>query len=292
VLRELAGADKIQGVNDLSGLPDYHMHTTLCGHATGRIDQYLQRAIEVGLGEIGFSEHIYLYHLPAGERDPELAMGEEEMPVYVEMVRAAQRRYPQLPIRLGLEADYIEGHEAQLGRILASQPFDYVYGSVHFINGWGFDDPRYVDGYSRWQIDDLYARYFKLVMSAAATGLFDVMAHLDLVKKFGYRASGDLKPLYAEVAGALAKAGVCIEASSAGLRKPVGEIYPHPDLLRACYLEGVPATLGSDAHDPADVGYAFPQLVQALREAGYAEIVRFEARRRAAYPLPEASEAK
>ncbi len=127
-------------------LPDYHMHTTLCGHARGTVGDYVQRAIRLGLSEIGFSEHIYLYHLPLEERDPELAMREVEMPLYVDMVRAAQRRYPQIPIRLGLEADYIEGHEERLGRILASHPFDYVYGSVHFIEGWGFDDPRYISG--------------------------------------------------------------------------------------------------------------------------------------------------
>ncbi len=277
---------------NLQGLTDYHMHTALCGHATGSIDEYVRHAISLGLDEIGFSEHIYLYHLPAEQRDPELAMREEEMKSYVEMVEGVRRRYPEMSIRLGLEADYIPGFTEQLTSILRSYPWDYVYGSVHFIDGWGLDDPRYLDGYSKWRIDDLYARYFSLVLDAARTGLFDVMAHLDLIKKFGYRASADLDlhTLYSGVAQALSEAGVCIEISSGGLRQPVAEYYPQPDLLRACYLAGVPVTLGSDAHKPVDVGYAFPALTTSLRGAGYTQITRFKGRRRTFHPLPNLPE--
>lgn len=271
----------------LQGLTDYHMHTVLCGHATGSLDDYVRYALTLGLDEIGFSEHIYLYHLPPHARDPELAMREEEMPHYIRMVEALRTRYPGITIRLGLEADYIPEHTGALARILSAFPWDYVYGSVHFIDGWGFDDPRYKAEYSTWQIDDLYARYFGLVMDAARTGLFDVMAHLDLIKKFGHRSSMDMEQLYGEVAQALTESGVCLEISSGGLRQPVGEYYPQPGLLRACRLTGVPATLGSDAHKPEHVGYAFPQLVVALREAGYTETVRFNNRRRTLHPLPD-----
>ncbi len=274
----------------LAGLSDYHMHTTLCGHAVGSIEEYVQAAKSVGLSEIGFSEHIFLYHLSPEERDPALAPREEEMTVYRDMVRQVREQFPGYPIRLGLEADYIEGHEQELRRILDSFDWDYVYGSVHFIDGWGMDDDRYIDGYSKWQIDDLYARYFHMVIDAANTGLFDVMAHLDLVKKFGFRPTADMRLLYGEVARALARAGVCIEVSSGGLRQVVAEAYPHPTLLRACYLAGVPATLGSDSHRPQDIGYAFPDLVSLLIDAGYSEIVRFKERRRTFYPLPLLSE--
>ncbi len=274
---------------NLHGLADYHMHTTLCGHASGSIDEYIERAVELGLDEIGFSEHIYLYHLPAERRDPELAMRQEEMSLYISMIEDARQRHSELPIRIGLEADYIPGHEAELDRILNSFQWDYVYGSVHFIGEWGLDDPRYIDDYSKWQIDDLYARYFGLVTDAAKTGLFDIMAHLDLVKKFGYRASGDLSDLYHEVAAELAGTGVCIEASSGGLRVPAAEAYPHPELLRACHNAGVLATIGSDAHKPEHVGYAFPQLVRSVREAGYSEVLRFKNRMRTFQPLPDAA---
>src|SRR5437588_11882471 len=117
------------GETKLRGLADYHMHTTLCGHATGTVDEYVRRALELGLDEIGFSEHLYLYHLPPEERDPELAMREDEMPVYIRMVEEARERYPDIDIRLGLEADYIPGHEERLSRILSQFDWDYVYGS-------------------------------------------------------------------------------------------------------------------------------------------------------------------
>ena len=271
-----------------AGLADYHMHTVLCGHATGTMNEYIGRARALGLDEIGFSEHIYLYHLPPGERDPELAPADEAaLAQYVAWVREAQARYPDFPIRLGLEADYIPGHEAALARILAQWPFDYVYGSVHFIDGWGLDDRRYIGGYAGWDLPALYERYFGLVRDAARTGLFDIMAHLDLVKKFGFRPAADLTGLYAAVAADLAGAGVCIEISSGGLRYEAAETYPAPALLRACRAAGVPLVFGSDAHRPEHVGHAYPALVAAARAAGYTAAQRFVGRRQRAAPIPQ-----
>ncbi len=265
---------------------DYHMHTTRCGHAAGTMEEYVRQALVLGLGEIGFSDHLYLYWLPESDRDPTLAMREKELPEYVESVLRLRELYPRIPIRLGLEADYIPGREETLARILENYPWDYVYGSVHFIGDWGFDDSRQAARYARWDVDELYGRYFDLVKDAAATGLFDIMAHLDLVKKFGHRPQADPGLLYAEVARALKKAGVSLEVSTAGLRKPVGEIYPGPRLLEECARQGVPATLGSDAHKPTEVGLQLDQAVAALRSAGYRQIVRFARRRRSAVPLP------
>ena len=268
-----------------TGLMDYHIHTSRCGHAVGTMEEYVERALVVGLGEMGFSDHLYLYFLPPDRRDPSLAMDERELPEYVESVLRLRDRYPQIPIRLGVEADYYPGYEEILQRILEPYPWDYVYGSIHFIDGWGFDDPKYVDRYLQWNIDELYARYFGLVKDAAATGLFDVMGHLDVIKKFGHRPKGDVSSLYAGVAAALKDAGVAIEVSTAGLRKPVGEIYPSPTLLAECGRMGVPASLGSDSHHPSEVGIYFDWALEALRAAGYHEIVRFQQRRRAPVPL-------
>src|SRR5206468_3218933 len=109
------------------------------------------------------------------------------------------------------------GHETALRAILAAHPWDYVYGSVHFLGAWGLDDPRYTDEYARRDIDAVYTEYFRTVEAAARTGLFDIMAHLDLVKKFGHRAHRTLAPLYRRVARTLADSGVCVEINSAGL---------------------------------------------------------------------------
>ncbi len=268
-----------------TALVDYHIHTSRCGHAAGTIEEYVERALAVGLAEIGFSDHLYQYFLPPERRDPSLAMPEEELPQYVESVLRLRDRYPQIPIRLGIEADYYPGHDEELRRILEPYPWDYVYGSIHFLDDWGFDDPRYVDRYLRWDIDELYLRYFDLVREAAATGLFDVMGHLDVIKKFGHRPKGDLAPLYTRVAGALRDADVAIEVSTAGLRKPVGELYPSPALLAEVGRLGVPVTLGSDSHSPSEVGIYFDRALNALRAAGYREIARFHRRKRISIAL-------
>ncbi len=270
----------------MPGLHDYHMHSYLCGHGTGLPAEYAAQAAHIGLDEIGVSEHIPLYWLPEADRDPELAMQMDQLPHYFDLVEAARAAVPALPIRLGLEADYIPGHTAALAAILRPHPWDYVYGSVHFIGAWGMDDPRYMAEYERRDIDALYAEYFTLVEAAARTGLFDIMAHLDLVKKFGHRASADLTPLYVRVAQTMAATGVCVEINTAGLLKPVREIYPQVALVRALHAAGVPVTLGSDAHKPELVGYAFAEAMRLLREVGYQTVMRFCERRAYAVPLP------
>jgi histidinol-phosphatase (PHP family) len=270
----------------MSNLVDYHNHTVRCGHAEGTIEQYVEQAIARGLAEIGFSDHLYLYFLPPERRDPTLAMRAEELSAYVESVLELRERYrPQIQVRLGLEADYFPGHEEMLRRILEPYPWDYVYGSVHFLGDWGFDDPRHLDRYDQWDIDELYRHYFDHVKAAAASGLFDVMGHLDLVKKFGHRPKGDVVALYASVGRALKDSGVAVEVSTAGLRKPVGEIYPGPQLLAECARQGVPASLATDSHKPSEVGKDLDRAVAALRAAGYHEFVRFDRRQKIPTPL-------
>jgi histidinol-phosphatase (PHP family) len=232
-------------------LVDYHTHTARCSHATGAMERYVEHAIASGLTELGFSDHLYLYWLPPDRRDPRLGMAEWELDFYVEDVERCRSRYASdVTIRLSIEADYIPNHEGHLERILAAYDWDYVIGSVHFLGDWGFDDSRYLGGYLDWDIDALYEHYFDVVGASAETGLFDTIGHADLVKKFGHRPHGDLSLHYACLAQRLARAGVCVEVNTAGLRKPVGAIYPHPDLLRACQMAGVAATLGADAHAP------------------------------------------
>jgi histidinol-phosphatase (PHP family) len=269
-------------------LSDYHIHTARCGHAVGRMEEYVAQARAQGLSEIGFSDHLYLYWRPVGGRDPELAMGEHELDAYVEDVLRLRRANPDLTIRLAIEADYVVGHEAELRRILERYPWDYVLGSVHFIGDWGFDDERYVAGYDGWEIAELYERYFELVMRAAETGLFDSMSHPDLVKKFGHRPGPDydLGSVYERVAACFRRAGVCVEVNTAGLRKPCREIYPALGLLRACQRLGVPATLGSDAHRPDHVGLAFADGVAHLKRAGYDGVIAFAGRDRSRRWLP------
>ncbi|OPX88381.1 MAG: Histidinol-phosphatase [Pelotomaculum sp. PtaB.Bin104] len=258
---------------------DYHIHTKMCGHATGELEEYLAVAAKQGLAEIGFSDHLPLYFLPPERRPAGYAMTEAELCGYVDAVLRVRENSPVL-VKLGVEADFVPGYEAQLKKLLEAYPFDYVIGSVHFIDGWSFDNHEEIGGYSRWDIGELYERYFALVRQAALSGLFDIMAHPDLIKKFNYMPPGDLTQLYEETVLTFKKAGVCVEVNTAGLRCPVREIYPAPGFLAAAYRHGLPVTLGSDAHHPQITGAGLDRAVALIKTTGYLEIATFERRSR------------
>jgi len=244
------------------------------------MEEYVEAAIAAGVREIGFSDHIPMYWRTEEQADPTSAMAKGELEEYVTDVCRLQERYPEIPIRLGIEADYIPGYEAELQRILERYPWDYVLGSVHNIGDWDFDNPMKIAQYDQWEIGELYATFFELEVMAVRSGLFDIMTHLDLIKKFGHRPAYDLTPVYADLAGVIAEAGVAIELSTAGRRKPVGEDYPHPSLLRECARRGVPLILSSDSHHPREVAHCFADAREAALVAGFTQVVRFEKRRR------------
>lgn len=269
-------------MSSIQHLPDYHIHTPFCGHAGGEIGDYVKAATGLGLPEMGFADHLPLFHM----EDPTLTMSLDDLPVYVARVGELQEAHPEIPIRLGIEADYITTHLDELAETLAGYRFDYIYGSVHFIGGWGIDQSRFKYEFERRDINEVYETYFGLVMAAARTGLFDVMTHLDVVKKYGHRPTGDLTPLYHEVGKTLAKSGVAIELNSSGLRRPVGEIYPSLEILKIMHQYGVPITFGSDSHRPSEVGYEFDRLLKLARSAGYTDYVGFAGRERIPRPLP------
>lgn len=251
---------------------DYHLHTSRCGHARGTMEEYVLAARDKGLKAIGFADHFPLYWLPAGKRDPSLAMEPDELPGYIEEVRRLQKKYPGIKIKLGIEVDYIPGFEGELARLLRRYPFDYVLGSVHYIDGWGFDNPAYLEQYRDWDTGELYKRYFQLVRRAALSGLFDVIAHPDLIKKFGYRPRVDLLPLYRETATVFKQAGVLVEVNTAGLRAPAGEIYPAPAFVHECVRQGLRFTTGSDAHAPEQVGEGLNQVRLLVSEDRLVEL--------------------
>ncbi|MBE3587798.1 MAG: histidinol-phosphatase HisJ family protein [Thermoanaerobacteraceae bacterium] len=266
-------------------LPDLHIHTARCGHAHGEMAAYVEAARRRGVTHLGFADHIPMYWLPSSRRDPALAMGEDDLPVYVENVLALRRENPDLTISLGIEADYIPGYEDRLRAILSAYPFDYVLGSVHYLDGWGFDHPDQVEEYARRDIDEIYRQYFLAMQEAARSGLFDVMAHPDLIKKFGHRPRMELEDLYDQTARVLAGAGVCVEVNTAGLRKPVREIYPALEFLKCCYHCGVPATPGSDAHHPDQVAFGWAEAKKWLAAAGYRQVALFAKRSRQFVPI-------
>jgi len=257
-------------------LIDLHTHTRRCGHAHGSSLEYAQAAIAAGLDMIAITEHL---PLPDGY-DPlgVYAMRPGEVSDYVAEVRSVADSLTDTRVLLGIEADWIPEHVAQVAESLSSHPFDVVLGAVHFLDGWIFDDPDKISEWSGKDVTEAWHTYFSAFVQAAESGLFDVMAHPDLIKKFGFRPREDLTALYQDVAAAVADSGVAIEVSSAGLRKPCAEIYPSAELLAAFGRAGVPATTGSDAHRPADVGSSLDDAIESLKTAGYERIVYFEQR--------------
>lgn len=272
----------------MRGLPDYHVHTFRCGHAGGRSRDFVLRALERGLCEIGFTDHIPLYFLPEAQRDPRLAMREEQLDEYVREVEDLRAEFRgQIAIRLGLEADYAEGQEEALAAYLARADWDLVLGSVHWVAGGWIDDPSSSPArFAREGVEALYDEYYRLLAKAARTRFFDVLTHFDLPKKHGHRPASPRAEAEDAAIGAARESGCAVEISSAGLRKPVAEAYPEKRILERVREAGVPVTFSSDAHAPAEVGWGYETTLALARSAGVHEFVTFQRRRKLRHPLP------
>lgn len=256
----------------------------MCGHASGTLDAFVEAAIARGLDEVGIADHMPLLYLD----DRELAMADEDLPVYVERVLEVKERFrDRITVRLGIEADFHHETQPQRRAMIEGFPWDYVIGSVHILGDWVFDDPRRLERYEGLDVDRFFTDYLRTVGEMADTGLYTTVGHADLAKKFDYRAKIDLEPLYREVLGKVKAAGMCYEINTAGLRWPVDEMYPDPAFVRIAAEAGVPVTLGSDAHSPADVARDFDRALELMREAGYHQMAFFEDRRMRLESLPE-----
>lgn len=262
--------------------PDYHVHTPLCKHATGSVWDYIKEAEKKGIKEICFSDH-----MPSnGIYDPKHRMGLEQFQEYLDTIQGAKEASP-IRVLLGIEADYYEGCEAFLERILRSADFDLVLGSVHFLDGWGFDDPEQLPVWELVDVNETWVRYFQLLKRLVNTGLFDVVAHLDLPKKFGHRIPKEmLKELAAPLLDLMAEKGVAMEINTSGLRRPVSELYPCVEILHMAKERGIPICFGSDAHEPEMVGYAFLDALEVAKEVGFERHAVFRNRKMSFHPLP------
>lgn len=255
---------------------DYHTHTPLCGHAVGLPSQYVEHAIKMGLKEIGFSDHAPLL----SHCDSKITMNREQLPLYYEMIEDARMRYAKkIKVKIGIEADFLPGFEEKTKELLKSYHFDYILGSVHFMGRWGFDDPAERGKWTAKDVNRVYRDYFDLLRRSAKSKLFDVMAHVDLVKKFNNRPTEDMTGEVQKTAKAFKDSGMVVEINTSGLRKPCKEMYPSLQHLKIYCQEGVALTFGSDAHLPGHVGKDFDKGVILARQAGYKEYVVFKRRR-------------
>lgn len=270
-------------MTDLSHIADYHVHTRWCGHGTGEIREFIERAIEIGLGEIGISEHLPI-PVPLEEK---MNLSESEMEEFAkELLRLRDEYRSQIVVKFGGECDYIPGQEGLIQGVLKKYPFDYVIGSVHFLNEWAFDHPKFTEPYRRVDLLEIWTWYFQTACDAAETGFFDIIGHPDVIKKFGFRPGQAFDHLHREFAQTLARAKICFEVNTAGLDKPVKEMYPSPELLAELRRCEVPVTLGSDAHQPLELCRYFERALALLKEHGFTESARFTGRQRTLTPLP------
>lgn len=260
---------------------DYHLHTPLCQHATGLPGEYARIAVEKGLDEIGFADHN-----PMPEPFDDWRMLIDQLPRYIAMVEEVRGQFPGLPIRLGLECDFIPGQEAWIERLAGMADWDYLIGSVHYIApGWDVDNPKHIGKFQEHPVSEIWALYWRAYEQCIRSGLFDFVAHPDLVKKFGHRPDGDLRKFYESSILAAAEKNVAVEINTAGLRKPAGELYPAREFLLMAFEAGIPLLINSDAHAPEEVGADFDKAVTLAREVGYTQTIRLHKRRRRFMPI-------
>ena len=279
-------------------LTDYHLHLRSDDLDAGasehwtraNAERYREAAGERGIAELGVSEHVYrfaqaleVWRHPFWQR-----YAHDDLDEYCAFVRE------QTDLRLGIEADFVPGAEDRMANLLDARDFDYVVGSVHFLRDGAVD----MDDYSVWDsagargAEDVWRRYFQAVGEAARSGLFDIAAHPDLVKYWGSGGArdgrvpaGDLRRYYEPAVEGIAEAGIAVEVSTAGLRKPVAELYPADAFLELCVQAGVPVALSSDAHRAEDVGADYAQALDALERHGVSELCVFERRVRRLEPI-------
>lgn len=260
---------------------DYHTHHARCGHAVGSLEEYVLRGIEIGLDQLGLSDHMPLLHVNPATYYEGMAMPMDELPRYVEECLALKERYKgQIDIRVGLEGDYIEGYEREIERIVTAYPWDYVIGSVHFLGEWDISDSRQLHHWETNDPSDVYRRYYDAVQKAARTGFYDYIGHIDVIKRFGFKPNHDMSALERETLDVVKAHDLAIELNASGLRHPVAEMFPSRRMLEYCRDIGIPLTLGSDAHQPQRLAQYLDQAQELLREIGFTQLATFQGRER------------
>lgn len=259
-------------------LVDYHTHNALCKHAEGTLEEYVQYAVKIGLKEIGLSDHTPMPH----DWDIEVRMYEEQFwNNYKPTVLELKEKYKdQITVKFAVEGDFFPGTEEWVKEFNEKNEFDYVIGSVHYLGEWGFDNPLYAARYDEVDVNEVYTSYYDHIKRSTKCGLFDVIGHCDLVKKFGHRPTKNMEEILRETFKVVKESGMAVEINTSGLRKPVKEIYPGEQILRIISEYEIPLTLGSDAHRPTDIGRDFDLARQLVEKYGKGKISVFTKRQR------------
>jgi histidinol-phosphatase (PHP family) len=260
-------------VTILKGRPliDYHLHVVAHGDRPMTVENiltYCEVARDRGIRQMGITEH-------------DRYLDEIDFAAFQE----AREKSQGVELRLGIEIDFVPGEEEQMDRFAAALPYDYIIGSVHRVDSEEVDHPDHREIYDRWDTYDLYEAYYENVRKAVLSGRFDILGHPDLIKIFRHFPDTDITTMLEETADAVAESGIVVDVNAAGLRKPIGEIYPSRDFLEMFYRRGVPIILSSDAHAPDEVAAGYDKSLKLVRDVGYREVVTFKDRERGTLAL-------
>jgi len=251
---------------------DLHNHTPLCNHAEGTIDEYIINAIDAGTQFFGFADHAPM------DFDPKYRMKFTDIQNYESDVISAKEKYKdKIDILLGYEVDYLPGHMDE--RVLNAN-VDYLIGSVHFIEGWGFDNPEFIGKWEEQDIDEIWQKYFDTIEAMAKAELFDIVGHLDLIKVFKFMPNKDITSMAKNALKAIKDADMTLELNVSGYRKDVKEAYPSKTLLNVAFELGIPITFASDAHKPTQVALYNEEIVELAKSVGYRQCAYFKNRKR------------
>jgi histidinol-phosphatase (PHP family) len=254
------------------GMIDYHTHSIL-SDGENTYEEMILTAIEKGLEEIGFTDHVCLKPVP-------WAVSPVDLPVMTAQILELREKYShRIKVRYGVEMDYFPGREEEIKALIGSLPLDYVTGSVHFIGDWNFDGDFSL--YGKWSNDELYNIYFELVQLAARSALFDIIGHLDLIKKFRVYPESDQSVLIENTMKIIRENNLTVELNTGMLDRPCAEFAPGPAILGQCLKLNIPVTLSSDAHQTGQVGRHFETALDLLRQTGFRELATFDHRNRA-----------
>ena len=246
---------------------DLHNHTKLCNHAEGEMYEYVQKAVDIGCKYFGFSDHAPMNF------DKKYRMSLQKMDFYEYEVKKLQEQYKnKIEIFLGYEVDYLKGYIEE--KVLKAK-VDYLIGSVHFIDGWGFDNPEFIGEYKNKDIDKIWQDYFDAVEQMAKNGLFQIVGHLDLIKVFNFKPKKDVRLIAKNAIKAIKRSNMSIELNSAGFRKPVKDAYPSKELIEIIRENDITITFGSDAHKIEQIGYKSDELEKRAKDFGYSKCVIF-----------------
>jgi histidinol-phosphatase (PHP family) len=246
---------------------DMHNHTILCNHATGSIEEYIKQAIAKKIKYFGFADHAPMNF------DQKYRMHFDQMHEYEKNVLRAKEKFQnEITVLLGYEVDFLEGY---IDKKVLEADVDYLIGSVHFLNKWGFDNPEFIGEYKNKDINLLYQEYFDAIENLAKSGLFQIVGHIDLIKVFNYKPTKDIKSIAQSAIKTIKKNNLVVELNVSGYRKPVCEPYPGREIMELLSEHDIAITFSSDAHEPEHVGYMKENIHQYAKEFGYKKCATF-----------------